>query len=83
MSEIKQTDAAKLTREDTQTLMGWCDHQHGSLWDDMTLQDILNVYHVSHEWLTFEDWAEEEGDVARQAWNRVVSDPNHHLVLRR
>lgn len=78
---FRQTDAGKLLREETQRLMDWCDFQSESLWEGMTLQDILNVWHVSCDWDSFEGWASEEGDVARKAWNSVVSDPEHHLEL--
>jgi len=81
-SPIKRgdTDASRLNREQAATLMGWCDCQSESLWDGMTLQEILHVYHVSIEHLTFEDWAEECGDVARHAWN-AVTKPENWLVL--
>jgi hypothetical protein len=79
---ITSKKAADLSREECQTLMNWCDWQREDLWSGMSLQDILNVYHVSSEWDTFEAWSEEEGDVARHAWNSVVENKGHHLILR-
>jgi len=74
-------DAALLSRDEVQRLMGWCDRQRESLWDGMTLQDILNVWHISCQWDNFESWSEDEGDVARLCWNAVVKDKQQHLEL--
>jgi hypothetical protein len=82
MAEVKSKLASDLDRDETAVLMGWCDCQAEDLWSGMKLQDILNVYHVSAEWMTWESWAQDEGDVARVAWNNVVSDPEHHMILR-
>lgn len=79
--EIKSKLASDLDREETTILMGWCDCQREDLWSGMKLQDILNVYHVSSEWLTWEGWAEDEGDIARKAWNSVVGDAGQHMIL--
>lgn len=80
---IKQdhTDAALLNREQVSDLMGWCDFQDESLWDGMTMQEILNIWHVSIEYDSFEGWAQERGDEARKQWNRVTY-PNNHLMLK-
>jgi hypothetical protein len=75
------TLAGDLTRQQIEHLMSWCDYQAEDLWDGMNLQEILNVYRVSAVWENFEGWAEEEGDVARCAWNAVVR-PINHLTLR-
>lgn len=69
---IKARLADLMTREETQMLMRWCDCQTESLWDYMPLQSILNVYRVSAEWQTWEDWRFEDFDAAGRAWNRVV-----------
>lgn len=74
-------NAAKLSLEDVARLVNWCSWQSSDLWEGMTLQDILNVYHASRDWDTFEGWTEEEGDVARIAWNKAVKDTGHHLRL--
>lgn len=77
LCSVKSAYAKDLTREETSSLMNWCDHQAEDLWDGMSLQEILNVYRVSAEWENFEAWAEQEGDVARFAWNRVTHPHNH------
>lgn len=74
------SNAGQLSREQVVHLMSWCDYQTESLWDGMTLQEILNVYRVSAVWENFEGWVEQEGDVARRAWNAVVR-PSNHLEL--
>jgi hypothetical protein len=78
---VKARYAEDLTREETATLMNWCDWQNESLWDGMNLQEILNVYRVSSIWEDFQSWTEEEGDKARRAWNRVVRPQNHLILL--
>lgn len=77
---VMSAKASDLVRDEIQTLMNWCDWQREDLWDGMSLQEILNVYRVSGAWVSFEAWAEEEGDVARFAWNRVTH-PHNHLEL--
>lgn len=81
LCDVKVERAEDLDRDQTSSLMAWCDCQTESLWDDMTLQEILNVYRVSAEWDTFECWTQEEGDVARKAWNRVVRPQNRLRLL--
>jgi hypothetical protein len=78
--KIDDCDPAKLNREQMADLMAWCDCQSESLWDGMTLLEILNVYHVSIDYTTFEGWSQEQGDKARKAWNRVVL-PDNRLLL--
>lgn len=73
---VKAELASELTREETQSLMNWCDYQRESLWEDMNLQEILNVYRVSAEYDSFEGWESEDSDAARKAWNRVVRPAN-------
>lgn len=77
---VKSARAEDLSREEIVSLMEWCDFQREDLWDGLTLQEILNVYRVSAEWENFEAWAEEEGNVARFAWNRVVRERNHLVI---
>lgn len=78
---VKAERVENLTREEIKSLMSWCDYQTESLWDDMNLQEILNVYRVSADWEDFESWAQEEGDIARKAWNKVVRKENHLKLL--
>lgn len=74
---VKSASASEMSRDEIVSLMSWCDHQSEDLWDGMSLQEILNVYRLSAEWENFEAWAEQEGDVARFAWNRVTHPHNH------
>lgn len=77
---VKALLADLMTREEAAALMRWCDCQTESLWDDMSLQEILNVYRVSAEWDTWESWRQEEFDAAGLAWNRAVISPGNHLM---
>lgn len=68
-----------MSYEDMQTLIRWCDWQDGSLWEDMTLQEILNVYRVSAEWEDWQSWSTEDWKAAYKAWNRAVIDPGNKM----
>lgn len=72
--------AADLSRQDVSDLMHWCDGQTEALWDDMSLQEILNVYRVSAEWDTWEVWASEDRVSAHAAWDRAVIDPGNRMA---
>lgn len=80
--DVKSERASDLTREENASLMRWCDCQQESLWDGMSLQEILNVYRVSAEWDTFEGWAEEDWKSAYHAWNSAVIDPGNFMLDR-
>ena len=42
--------AADLEREQVASLMSWCDYQRESYWDAITLQGILDLWHVADKW---------------------------------
>jgi hypothetical protein len=77
---VKSARAADLTREETAALMGWCDWQREDLWENMSLQEILNVYRATAEYDSFEGWAEEDCAAAHAAWNAAVIDPSNRMV---
>lgn len=77
---IKTDRASNLTREDVQRLMNWCDHQTEALWDDMTLQEILNVYRVSAAYDNWEGWLQDDRAAAIEAWNKAIIDPGNMMV---
>lgn len=79
MARLQRVRAENLTRDETATLMAWCDLQTESLWDKMSLQEILNVYRATSEWTTFEAWAEEDWRAAYAAWNRAVIDTGNKM----
>lgn len=79
---VKVEHAADLSREEIQALMYWCDHQSEILWDGMSLQEILNVYRVSAEYVSWEDWAQEDWKKAYKAWNSAVIDPGNKMMPR-
>jgi hypothetical protein len=82
LCSVKAALASALTRQEIADLMSWCDCQEEALWDDMTLQEILNVYRVSAEWDTWQGWAEEDRKAAHAAWNRAVVDPGNRMMPR-
>lgn len=73
---VKAEVVADLTLEDCRMLARWADYQASALWDGLTLQEILNVYRASWEWDTWQGWAEEEPDAARDGWNSAVAPIN-------
>lgn len=77
---VKNDDARDLTRDETRALTNWCDVQRESLWDGMTLQEILNVYRASAVYDTFEGMEESDNAAAIKAWNSAVISPNNRLV---
>lgn len=79
---VKARTATELTRDDIKALTYWCDCQTEALWDGMTLQEILNVYRVSAEWTTWEDWSEEQRQAAVRGWNRAVGANNKMTAAR-
>lgn len=78
---VKSRAAADLTRDEINELTYWCDCQTESLWDGLTLQEIINVYRVSAKWTTWEDWSEEEPEAALRGWNRAVNAENKMPTL--
>lgn len=80
---IKVERASDMSIEDMGTLVNWCGWQDGNLWEDMSLQEILNVYRISAEWDTWEGWAEDEWPAAHKAWNKAVIDPGNKMEARR
>lgn len=77
---IKSEKAENLTREETSVLMSWCDLQWESLWNELGLQEILNVYRVSGKWVNWECWFSEEPELAIKGWNSAVKC-EHHLKI--
>lgn len=79
---VKAERAELMTRDEVVGLMGWCDCQAEDLWEDMSLQEILNVYRATAEYDTFEGFAEEDWKSAYKAWNRAVINPNNKMIPR-
>jgi len=78
---IKTRRAEDLSREEAANLMYWCDGQNESLWDELCLQEILNVYRVSHAWEDWQSWASEEPAKACAAWNKATRRANHRSPI--
>lgn len=79
-SSVKAQRAEDLTFREIADLVNWCNHQRSNLWEEMSLQEILNVYRVSIEWDTWEGWASEERGAARKAWDRAVISPGNKMA---
>ena len=48
----------------------------------MSLQEILNVYRATAEWVNFETWAAEDWEAAYAAWNAAVIDEGNQMMPR-
>lgn len=79
---VKAAYATDLNLEEIEALAYWCNCQSSDLWDDMSLQEILNVYRATAEWDTFEAWANEDWEAAYAAWNAAVIDDGNKLMPR-
>lgn len=70
------TDAAKLTIEKAQALCNWAGWQRCSTFEDKNgnpfpLQAILDIWHASIVYETFECWFEEDSRAALKAYKAV------------
>lgn len=77
---VKSEFAQDLNIDELRELVSWCNHQTESLWEDMTLQEILNVYRASGEYISWEGWCQEEPRAARDAWNRAIINPDNKML---
>lgn len=71
--KITDTKAAKLTLEQVAVLVNWADWQNCSTFEDkdgnsFPLQAILDLFHASIVYDTFDSWHEEEPKAARKAY---------------
>lgn len=73
MSEIakNKTDAVKLSLEDAKTLMSWADWSSYSLTWDLTIQQVLDLYHASNAYFTIDDWLNDDPK-AQRVFDRIV-----------
>ncbi len=79
---VKADKAENLTRDETAALMAWCDCQSEDLWEGMSLQEILNVYRATAEYISFEAWADDDWRAAYKAWNSAVIDKGNKMKPR-
>lgn len=79
---VKAMYADQLKFEEIEALVIWCNSQSSDLWEDMSLQEILNVYRVTAEWFNFETWAAEDWEAAYAAWNAAVIDEGNQMTPR-
>ena len=79
---VKAMYADQLKLEECEALVNWCNCQSSDLWEDMSLQEILNVYRATAEWDTFEAWASADWEAAYAAWNAAVIDEGNTMMPR-
>lgn len=80
MCVIKAEHAEDMSRAETKALMSWCDNQAAVLWEFLSLQEILNVYHATAEWGTFDAWAAVDWKAAYAAWDKAIIAPRNNTA---
>lgn len=76
---IATKKAARMTLDELRRLVDFCNCQRESLWDDLDLQGLLDVYHASAVWDGVETWlncaneggTDEEQKAALRAWRAI------------
>ena len=77
--EVRAASVMDMTLDEACQLRYWAQWQNSKLWENMSLQEILNVYRVSSHWATWENWYNEEPNMAKMAWNEAVIDPKNKM----
>jgi hypothetical protein len=60
MAEIKATKAGEMSDHDARCLLNWRDWTHEELVYGLNLQQLLDLYHASAEYVSLEGWLEED-----------------------
>lgn len=60
MAEITVTNAGDMLPEDARCLLYWRDDTTEDFVYGLTMQQLLDLYHASSEYISLEDWLEEE-----------------------
>ena len=73
--EVKTESASALSLIESERLAGWCRIHSRHLWEDLNLQQILNVYRAcaNGAWSSFEAWYHADSDEAMIAWNDAIN----------
>ena len=79
--QAEDTDAAKLTIEQADSLVWFYWVHDKPLSHGVPLQELLNLWHASIEWCSFQGWLEEKPEEAAAAYNRCISDPSKHFSV--
>lgn len=69
-------DASELLFQDIVLLLDWCSMQDDNMFIDLSLQELLNLYRISHNWEDFDMWFNEEPKAALNAYNAAVDESN-------
>lgn len=65
MAEITETKAANLSADDTRCLLNFRDHTHETIVYGLTIQQLLDLYHASNEYISIEDWLGDDPDAQK------------------
>mgnify|MGYP003651962076 CR=1 FL=1 len=62
MSQIIETNAARLSSDDAQSLLDWRNGTNESLVYGFTMQGLLNLYHLSSKFIELQYCLQEDAD---------------------
>lgn len=64
MSQIIETNAARLSSDDAQSLLDWRNGTNEGLVCGFTMQGLLDMYHLSSDYIELQYWLNESADAA-------------------
>tara|TARA_R110000851_G_scaffold178010_9_gene324939 strand:+ start:315 stop:575 length:261 start_codon:yes stop_codon:yes gene_type:complete len=70
MSQIIETNAARLSSDDAQSLLNWRNGTNEGLVYGFTMQGLLDLYHLSSDYIELQYWLEENAD-ATMRYKRI------------
>lgn len=72
MSEITVKQAGDMKDDDARTLLNWRDWTDEGLVGELTMQQLLDLYHASAKYVSLEAWLEEERGASAK-YKRIVN----------
>lgn len=74
--EFDIADASDLRYEEISIIIEWADAQDPRLFEDLNLQELLNLYRISVDRGDIDNWFEEDPEGAVVAYNSAVNPDN-------
>ena len=78
---VEQTDARNLTKDDLESLFHWTGRQYDHFFEDVPVQEILDVYHASKKFRDFQDWFERAPAEAGLTYNKIITNKNRRIII--
>ena len=77
MTEIPETNAAKLMPDDALTLINWRNHTDEHIVEGFNMQGLLDLYHASAKYVCLSGWFEED-DNAMFVYEALKKKPTRY-----